>query len=946
MDLFNYLLKASACSVLFFAFYLLVLKKLTFFKLNRFYLLATLILSFLIPALNITVERQVAQALPIAEEVATFDQTPQTQTEDITNTVTQLQTSPVAPSFDWFSLLPYFYAGIVLILVGIGLWQLISLLWHVRSNQKTTYGLKLVVKRSGFTNCSFFNYVFVDQERLTEQELAVLLRHEQVHAQQYHSIDKIIMMFAKAVMWFNPVVYLWNKALEQVHEFEADEATSAHFGSKEYASLLLRLAVSKSNTPLIHNFVKSPIKERVKMLFNSKSKNMKKLMYMLVVPIVLGLIWGFTVKVVEVFPSETEQNDFVLVLDAGHGGKQKGAEINGVTEKELTLAIAQKINAIAQSKGIKVVMTRSSDEDVSFKERLAKNGDVLISLHVNSEPNTVDGKRNGIEMYTPIMDGTLKNPMANSVTHYIFERLKKVEGIGIKNNPIQKNLMLLRESKSPAIALEMGYITNTSDFNFITNAGNQDKLATGIVDGVISYRNSIKDKSFWKVSNGNKDELWGKTIKGKVKAIVLTDVGETLNFAYEKGVVRVFNPIKGKINVGDELTMKVGGTIHNIVVSDAKGNVIKELDAPCITADIIKSSTGKVLYELKNEQKPFISKTSVLKRNDYREERITLNTYSGKILATKVGFMGKTNKSVKVYISVNGKLYNEHESLKFDKNFISKLSTNRGFSFANDFDIPEIKDKNLAVVFWFGQEPKLSFEKARRRQTAKTYNEKAISGKIVDITYNENKLMNGFIVKTAKETVKANVEAKFATQIRKMVEVGDEVSIKVYIADYWRQMNMPILISYKLMKDGKLLFDRWPKQPVQALAVNGYDEMPQSKNFTQQSVEKARGILVSGPGKEGNLELSKDVSIAKMRYQASDSVRVNKIFESMLLSGKAELDMEKYRAKGRVIHLDNTNQMVTVYLGYVQDENNLKIEAEVIEIDLKNNRYFTKNYSK
>ncbi|MFN0292797.1 M56 family metallopeptidase [Pedobacter helvus] len=302
MELFNYLLKASACTVLFFAFYLLVLKKLTFFKLNRFYLLATLILSFLIPALNITVERQVAQALPIAEEVATFDQTP--QTEAMPTEFTALQTSPATPSFDWFSLSPYLYAGIVLILLGIGFWQLISLLWHARSNQKTAYGLKLVVKRSGFTNCSFFNYVFVDQERLTEQELAVLLRHEQVHAQQYHSIDKIIMMLAKAVMWFNPVVYLWEKALEQVHEFEADEATSAHFGSKEYASLLLRLAVSKSNTPLIHNFVKSPIKERIKMLFNSKSSKMKKLMYTLVVPIVLGLIWGFTVKVVEVVAPE------------------------------------------------------------------------------------------------------------------------------------------------------------------------------------------------------------------------------------------------------------------------------------------------------------------------------------------------------------------------------------------------------------------------------------------------------------------------------------------------------------------------------------------------------------------------------------------------------------------------------------------------------------------
>lgn len=104
--------------------------------------------------------------------------------------------------------------------------------------------------------------------------------------------------------------------------------------------------------------------------------------------------------------------------------------------------------------------------------------------------------------------------------------------------------------------------------------------------------------------------------------------------------------------------------------------------------------------------------------------------------------------------------------------------------------------------------------------------------------------------------------------------------------------------------------------------------------------------VISGPGKEGNLELSKNVSIAKMRYQASDSVRVNKIFETMLLSGKAELDIEKYKARGKVIHLDNLKKMVTVYLGSVKDENNLKIEAEVIEIDLANSSYKTKNYLK
>jgi hypothetical protein len=299
MELFNYLLKASACSVLFFAFYLLALQKLTFFKLNRFYLLATLMLSFLIPALNITIEKQVEHTLPITEGLVAVDLPSQIETVMPTE-VLPLQASQIAPSFDWFSLLPYSYATVAFTLLVIGLWQLSSLLWYARRNQKTDIGLKLVAKRSGFTNCSFFNYVFVDQENLTEQELAVLLRHEQVHAQQYHSVDKMIMMVAKAVMWFNPVVYCWDKTLEQVHEYEADEATANSFNTRDYAELLLGLAVSQRSTPLIHNFVKSPIKERIKMLFNSKSKNMKKLMYLLVAPVLLGLLWGFTINVVEI----------------------------------------------------------------------------------------------------------------------------------------------------------------------------------------------------------------------------------------------------------------------------------------------------------------------------------------------------------------------------------------------------------------------------------------------------------------------------------------------------------------------------------------------------------------------------------------------------------------------------------------------------------------------
>ncbi|HTM97939.1 MAG TPA: M56 family metallopeptidase, partial [Pedobacter sp.] len=297
MELFSYLLKVSACSVLFFAFYLLVLRKLTFFKINRFYLLFSVLLSFVIPALQITIEREVVAGNAVEQPIAAQDVDlggPAFQ-----GTI-QVGTGPVSyeeKQFDWYGLLPYLYGSIVAVLLLLTVWRIYQLLKHTSSAVKEINGLKLVAKQSGFTNCSFFNYVFIDENSLTQDELAALLAHEEVHAKQYHSADKLVLMVAKAVLWFNPVIYLYDKALEQVHEYEADEATSQNIGTEIYATLLLKLAISKSSNPLIHNFVKSPIKQRIKMLFNSKSKNMKKLAYLLALPIGLGLIWGFTVKI-------------------------------------------------------------------------------------------------------------------------------------------------------------------------------------------------------------------------------------------------------------------------------------------------------------------------------------------------------------------------------------------------------------------------------------------------------------------------------------------------------------------------------------------------------------------------------------------------------------------------------------------------------------------------
>jgi len=300
MEWLTYLLKVTACTVLFFGFYLLVLRKLTFFKINRFYLLATLLLSFIIPALQLEVKREITVVeteVPVnIPEIKPIAPAPVQLIQPI-----MVKYQPgIVHKIDWMAVMYYVYGATASLLLLVCLWRLFSLLKHTNSYTKNGDGLKLITKTEGFTNCSFFNYVFINDEDLSTADLSILLKHEQVHARQYHSIDKIVLMVFKAVLWFNPVVYLYDKALEQIHEYEADEITSTDFGNQEYAKLLLKLAISKSDVPLIHNFVKSPIKDRIKMLFNQKSGNMKKLVYVLALPILLGLMYGFTVSYVDV----------------------------------------------------------------------------------------------------------------------------------------------------------------------------------------------------------------------------------------------------------------------------------------------------------------------------------------------------------------------------------------------------------------------------------------------------------------------------------------------------------------------------------------------------------------------------------------------------------------------------------------------------------------------
>ncbi|WP_443945838.1 M56 family metallopeptidase [Pedobacter sp. AW1-32] len=208
-------------------------------------------------------------------------------------------------SFNWFSILTWVYTFVACVLLTIALFRLSRLLSYLIGSSKNIDGLKIINKTSGFTNCSFFSYVFVNKNSLTKDELMILIRHEKVHAEQFHSLDKLILLPVKILLWFSPVIYFYDSALEQVHEYEADEKTAADFGSQKYANLLLKLAVELSGVSFVHNLVKSPIKDRIKMLFNDKSNKSKKMSYWAAFPLCFVLVWWFSVQIV--YAQKTEK---------------------------------------------------------------------------------------------------------------------------------------------------------------------------------------------------------------------------------------------------------------------------------------------------------------------------------------------------------------------------------------------------------------------------------------------------------------------------------------------------------------------------------------------------------------------------------------------------------------------------------------------------------------
>ncbi|NLY19985.1 MAG: AMIN domain-containing protein [Tissierellia bacterium] len=185
-------------------------------------------------------------------------------------------------------------------------------------------------------------------------------------------------------------------------------------------------------------------------------------------------------------------SELVVVVDAGHGGKQPGTSKGDYLEKEFNLDVALKLERKLKNLGFTVKMIRTGDNSVDNFERAnianESMADMYVSIHANSALNP---DASGIEvLYYPNDTGAIKyedqSPFAKSILDGV------VRSTGAKNRGIIKrpDLIVLKNTQMSAALVECGFISNEAELDKLKSDAYQDLIAEGIANGIRNYTKS------------------------------------------------------------------------------------------------------------------------------------------------------------------------------------------------------------------------------------------------------------------------------------------------------------------------------------------------------------------------------------------------------------------------------------------------------------------------
>ncbi len=215
------------------------------------------------------------------------------------------------------------------------------------------------------------------------------------------------------------------------------------------------------------------------------------------IPTVLDDEQGFeggqeTLQAVQTEDAENKETELpTVVVDAGHGGNDGGTYSGKIIEKDITLAVAKKMQKLLEEQDINVIMTRETDEYMELKERTQisneNDTDLFISVHCNYYEGGSEVK--GIECYYAEDD-----EISKKVAETIMKNIDKISGL--RNRGAKEEDYFVTEfNDAPAVLVEMGFLSNPTECKNLADSDYQQSLAEELVEGVLKSLKMLEEEA-------------------------------------------------------------------------------------------------------------------------------------------------------------------------------------------------------------------------------------------------------------------------------------------------------------------------------------------------------------------------------------------------------------------------------------------------------------------
>ena len=379
---FVYILKSSVCLAVFYLFYRLLLSRETFHRFNRVALLSILLLSCLLPLVEVTVEKQTE----VHQTMMTLEQWLMLADMMNTTNVAELQIEEVTVTWIQVALLVYL-AGILLFAFsnGYSLLKLGNLLRSGRKEDLSKYTdggekVTLIVHDHDIAPFSWMKYIVISQKDLDENGREILI-HELAHIQNRHSWDLLVADICIFFQWFNPASWLLKQELQNIHEYEADETViEKGVDAKQYQLLLIKKAVGTRLYSMANSFNHSKLKKRITMMLKEKSNPWARLKYLYILPVAAIAVTAFA------RPEISETAEEISRMSDALGMEQASLLFSRL--HDISAAKVNDLTAIVEAKAIK-----STEESVQIST-VSQD-----TVKVNYVPTEVSRKLQGTAVF-------------------------------------------------------------------------------------------------------------------------------------------------------------------------------------------------------------------------------------------------------------------------------------------------------------------------------------------------------------------------------------------------------------------------------------------------------------------------------------------------------------------------------------------------------------------